>query len=263
MSSATTDNPASADPVINTLRRQNRQLKLLTAAVLASAGAVLLMGASSNRVASFDEMNVSRINVLNADGSRAMVLAARGRLPGPVINGSEKASERGDKPGLVFYNADGDEVGGLIFDGKLDGKGKPLGGVHLSMDRFGGDQQVSLHQHEGGGSMETGLSVYDRGLERDYGALYDQFVDMPDGPQRTALVNKWKEAGGQQRQRLFVGRTRGDSSALVLADKQGRPRIMLTVSPKGEPALEILDESGEVIDSLPRAVDAGEPNKHP
>lgn len=263
MKSAPANDTASAEQVGATLHKQNRQLKLLTAAVLASAGAVLLMGASSNRAAKFDEIDVSRINILNADGSRAMVIAARGRLPGPVINGLEKPSERGDKPGLVFYNADGDEVGGLIFDGKLDAKGKPLGGVHLSMDRFGGDQQISLHQHEAGGSMETGLSVYDRGLERDYGAVYDQFVDMPDGAQRTALINKWKEAGGQQRQRLFVGRTRGDSSALVLADKQGRPRIMLTVSPKGEPALEILDESGEVIDSLPRPAGAGEPSKHP
>lgn len=261
MSNLPANATASADQVIVTLRKQNRQLKLLTAAVVASASAILLMGASSNRTAKFDEIDASRINILNADGSRAMVIAARGRLPWPVINGVEKPSGRGDKPGLLFYNTDGDEVGGLIFDGKLDANGKPQGGVHLSMDRFGGDQQVALHQHEGGGYMETGLSVYDRGLEKDYGALYDQFVDMPEGPERTALINKWKEAGGQQRKRLFVGRTRGDSSALVLADKQGRPRIMLSVSPEGDPALQILDESGEVIDSLPRVAAVGEPNK--
>lgn len=263
MKGALADETESADKIVPKFGEQNQQLKLRTAAVLACAGAVLLMGASSNRVAKFDEIDVSRINIMNADGSRAMVIAARGRLPGPVINGLERPSERGDKPGLVFYNSVGDEVGGLIFDGKLDDKGMPLGGVHLSMDRFGGDQQVSLHQHEGGGTMETGLSVYDRGLEKDYGAAYDQFLAMPDGAQRTALIRKWEDAGGRQRQRLFVGRTRGDSSALVLADKKGRPRIMLTVSPKGDPAVEILDESGEVIDRLPRVAEVSEPVNRP
>ncbi|RYZ88972.1 MAG: hypothetical protein EOP04_08080 [Proteobacteria bacterium] len=50
---------------------------------------------------------------------------------------------------------------------------------------------------------------------------------------------------------MFVGKTRGKSSALILADGKGLPRIMMTVTEKGEPKLVFLDEKGGVLQSFP------------
>lgn len=212
--------------VIRHLRRQNRLLRLTIAALcICAAGIVLTVAASDAQKARFAELDVERINVRNPDGSRAMVIAGRGRLPGPVIDGREQARSGDDRPGMAFYNAVGDEVGGLIYDGRLGPDGTPRGGVHLSMDRYGGDQQLALHQYEGNGRMETGLTVFDRGLVKDYGPLWEAYQQAAPGPDKDALRARWKQAGGQQTKRLFIGKTVGESSAVVLADAGGRPRI--------------------------------------
>jgi hypothetical protein len=157
------------------------------------------------------------------------------------------------KPGLIFYNEVGDECGGLIFDGKLDAKGKPTSGIHFSMDRFGGDQQVALGHYEQGGLMESGLNVFDRGLSQNYRPLFEAYQKAPEGPGKEALKKQWENAGGVQVTRLFVGKTKGRSSAVILADAKGHPRIMMLVSPEGQPMLQFLDDQGQVIQSLPQA----------
>ena len=124
------------------------------------------------------------------------------------------------------------------------------------MDRFGGDQQLALRHSENRGYSESGLEFYDRGLYNDYAELYDAWNTEPAGPKKDQLFAKWKEAGGQQTRRLFLGKTRGKSSALILADAAGKPRIMMLVAPDGAPTLSFLDEAGKVLQSFPTQNDA-------
>ncbi|MCD7097476.1 hypothetical protein [Stenotrophomonas sp. MMGLT7] len=237
---------------VNELRRHNRLLKAGLAIACLVAVVVLLSGAKVPKGrAVFLEIDVGRINVVADDGSRSMVLAARGRTADAIVNGNSLPGEQPRMPGIVFYNGVGDEVGGLIYDGKLDASGKPGGGVHFSMERFGGDPQLAVHHYQDNGFMETGLSVYDRGFFRDYDDRYRQYQHAPEGPQKAVLPQRWKDAGGRQTQWLFVGRTRGDASALVLADAGGKPRIMMTVTREGVPALQFLDNQDNVMQSLP------------
>lgn len=237
---------------VSQLQRQNRLLKLLLCLGGLTFMVVLLVAAKPSDVrARFAEIDVERINVVNPNGKVEMVLANRTRLPKAIINGKEVAEER-HKPGFIFYNEVGDESGGLIFDGKLDAKGNASAGMHFSMDRFGGDQQLALGHYENGGSMETGLNVYDRGLAKDYESLFDAFMKASAGPEKEALKKKWIEAGGAQTTRLFVGKTRGRSAAVILADSKGNARIMMLVTPEGQPMLNFLDDKGKVIQSLPQ-----------
>lgn len=241
----------SQDLVLS-LQKQNRLLKqALGASGILAATALLIAAGGLAAKHRFRELDAERITIVDADGKPALVLANRSRLPRPVVNGREIASDRGGMPGLLFYNQAGDECGGLIYDGKLDAKGLPAGGVHFSMDRFGGDQQLALGHYEDGGSMESGLNIYDRGLAKDYEPLYEALQKAQDGPGKEALARRWEEAGGRQTPRLFVGKTRGRSSAVILADGQGRPRIMMLVSPEGRPMLNFLDADGKIVQSLP------------
>ncbi len=240
--------------LIAELKRQNRLLKGGLAIAGVGLLAMLTMAAKSpDERARFRQIDVERINIVNPDGKPAIVLANSRNLPAPIQDGKTIKSDRGQMPGLIFFNSLGDEVGGLIFDGKLDDKGRPKAGMHFSMDRFGGDQQVALSHYEGGGAMETGLNVFDRGLYKDYGALWDAYQAAAPGPEKEALKLKWQQAGGEQVKRLFVGRTRGQSSAVILADAKGRPKIMMLVTPEGKPQLNFLDDKGAIIQSLPAA----------
>ncbi len=239
--------------VIAQLARQNRLLKALLATMGASLAVLGLVAAKAPETkAKFSEIDVERINIVMPDGKREIVIANRDRLPRAVVNGRELEEDRG-MPGLIFYNAQGDESGGLIFDGKPGKDGQPNAGMHFSMDRYGGDQQLALGHYEAGGSMETGLNIYGRGLVSEYGQLYEAYEKAAEGPEKERLRQQWIEAGGQQTTRLFVGKTRGKSSAVILADAKGQPRIMMLVTPDGTPQLNFLGDSGEVIQSLPQA----------
>ncbi|HET9238988.1 MAG TPA: hypothetical protein VFO10_17150 [Oligoflexus sp.] len=242
--------------LVTELQKQNRRLKqLLFVGTLTGASLVLLAAKSNLTHQKFTEIDVERINIVMPDGRKELVIANRLRVPDPVIGGKELKGSRTPRPGLIFYNEIGDENGGLIFDGKLDKSGHPNSGMHFSMDRFGGDQQLSLGHYESGGGMETGLKVYDRGLSKDYEPLWEAYEKSPEGPEKEALLKKFEEAGGRETTRLFVGRTRGKSPAVVLADAQGKPRILMMVHQDGSPVLKFIDDKGKVIQSLPESTE--------
>ena len=241
------------DAVLHELKRQNRLLKAALGIAGVGLVAALTMAAKTqDPAAKFSVIDVERINVRNADGGLAVVLSSKERLPRAVIDGKEVGGDR-NKPGLIFFAPNGDEVGGLVYDSKTDANGRVSHGVHLSMDRKGGDQQLALAHTESGNDMFTGLNVFDRGLYSNYGPLADAMKAAPAGPEKDALRAKWKEAGGAQTQRVFVGRTPDKASAVVLADAGGRPRIMMLVTPEGTASLQFLDEKGNVVQTLPQA----------
>ncbi len=242
----------SQDLVLS-LQRQNRLLK----AGLALGATLGLMVAAKPARTRFAEIDVERVNIVSAEGRNELVLANHSRLPGVVQDGKEAPDHRA-MPGLVFYNQKGDECGGLVWKGDVGADGKPNSGMHLSMDRFGGDQQLALGHYEEGGGMNTGLNIYDRGLAKEYQPLFDAWQKAPAGPEKEALKQKWVAAGGPQTTRVFVGRTRGQSSAVILADAKGRARVMMLVTPEGQPMLNFLDEKGGVIQSFPQAGTKGE-----
>lgn len=239
--------------LVSELKRQNRLLRQ----VVAVGTAVLAIGVLSAATtgagrARFTEIDVERINIITPEGKSELVLANRNRMPEPVTGGKQIKRDGPARPGIIFYNAAGDESGGLIFEGKLDDKGVPAAGMHFSMDRFGGDQQLALGHYEQNGTMTTGLNLYDRGLVKDYDPLWQAYQSAAAGPAKEDLLRRWKEAGGEQTRRLFVGKTPGKSSAVILADAKGRARIMMTVTPEGQPSLDFLDDEGKVMLHLPQ-----------
>lgn len=240
------------DKTYEELKRQNKFLKqLLFIGFISGSSLVLLATKSVMQNQSFKEIDVERINIVMPDGKKELVISNRLRIPNPISNGKETKRSGPARPGMIFYNAQGDENGGFIFDGKLDKNGKANAGMHFSMDRFGGDQQLAIGHYESNGTMESGLTLFDRGLESDYKVFQDKIDKTPDGPEKVELIRKWEEAGGKQTKRMFIGKTRGKSSAVILADSKGSPRIMMIVTPEGKPTLDFLDEKGHVIQSLP------------
>ncbi len=236
--------------LVQALERQNRMLKL----GLLLVTAWLALAAAPAKVR-FQEIDVERINLVTADGQRELVIANRDRLPGVVEDGREAPDHR-HTAGILFYNSVGDESGGMVWSGRPGVKGasgassQPEQAMHFSADRFGGDQQMALGYYERDGHRYTGLQVFDRGLSKDYQALAEAMEAAPPGPAREQLKKQWEAAGGRQTERFFAGKTPGKSSALILSDGQGRPRVMALVTEEGKIVFDFLDERGEVIKSL-------------
>ena len=152
--------------------------------------------------ASFDEIDVQRINVREPDGTLRLVVSNQARFPQIIVKGREYRHTGRDTAGMLFFNEEGTENGGLIWGGReIDGKRSSEGS--LTFDRYQQDQTVQLIGSENGAARTSGLRVNDQPeAPMDFAAL-DRIAAMPDGPQRQAAYAA-AHIGGTSR--VFLGR---------------------------------------------------------
>ncbi len=169
----------------------------------------------------FTEIDVERINVVEADGSVKMVISNKERLPEP--GGQTQRTDR--SPGILFYNDEGDECGGLRYASRKI-EGRMAAGASLMFDQYKEDRTIGLAYEELDGYRKAGLEVWDRNGSNS------------STPRAT---------------RLFAGKTHDRTARVALSDAAGKPRLVLSVSPEGHAKIEFLDETGRVTAALPRA----------
>ena len=204
----------------------------------------------------FTEIDVERINVVEPGGKLRMVISNRPRSTGPIYQGKPFGYEGGTRPGIIFFNDEGTENGGLTFQGSRTPDGKFSTGHHLSFDQFDQDQVVVLNYSDNDGRRQVGLSFLDRADVNifDVVAERDSIMKLPDGPAKTAALERWRaprDGVPLAAQRVYVGRDVRRAAVLRLSDPSGRPRIQLMVDSLGAPSLEFLDQHGKVVQQLP------------
>jgi hypothetical protein len=223
---------------------------VLTAAMAFSLGTGAMADVTPKKAA-FDEIDVKRINVREDDGTIRMIVSNTSRSPGIIFHGKERPHPGGNRgAGIIFYNNEGTENGGLTFSGQRGPDGKASGGGHLSFDQFEQDQVIQLTQNESAGRRWAGMVINDRpDAPLDFDAA-ERFTKMADGPEKTAMMQKFQAEGTFGRQRVYVGKTRDRDSAVMLNDAMGRPRILMKVMPDGKASIDFLDEKGGVVRSV-------------
>jgi hypothetical protein len=196
--------------------------------------------------------------VVGSDGKPVLVLANRRLIPGPAMNGKEYprvlADGRDLVSGMIFFNEQGDEVGGLIFNGITKEQGYSAVG-HLSFDQWKQNQVVALQYVDSGSSRRAGLSVWDRPPEVAFARHLERGARMLEAaPAEREKLRREAEADGARgdygAQRVFVG-SRDRTAQVQLNDSQGRARARLVVDPAGAARLEFLDEAGSVVARYP------------
>jgi hypothetical protein len=200
----------------------------------------------------FDEIDVQRINVIEPDGTLRMIVSGRKKAPGIIIKGKEYPHETRSTAGIIFFNDEGTENGGLTFGGSKDKDGKTRSFGHLSFDQYMQDQVFTIDASEENGQRRSGLAVVDRG---EYSILETlELLARTKGlPQseRQAEMKKFLASHPGDAQRLYLGRGRDRSVGLTLKDTEGRDRIVLRVAADGTPGLQFLDSAGKVVANFP------------
>ena len=226
-----------------------KTLQLYAVAVTAVLAIVLMSGFQSTNNARFGEITVERINVVDKDGHNRMIISNDSRMPGPIQRGQEWAPNTG-RTGMLFYNEEGTENGGLIFSGhKTNGKVTAVGS--LTFDQYEQDQTIALQYVDDGGNRRAGnITDYSPDISlREFIDRNNEINKMPDGPEKTAARQQFQTL--RPHSRLYVGRARNDGSSLVsLSDANGKERLRLRVMPDGESAIEFLDNQGKIVRSL-------------
>lgn len=223
---------------------------LLAYALLLStitAGVVVTQAVGAQSKAAFDEIDVKRINLREEDGTLRLVISNTQRLPGVIVKGKEQPHPNRRTAGMLFFNEEGTENGGLTFSGtRQDGKVSSSG--HLSFDRYEQDQVIQISQGEEEGARFAAFIVTDRPDKPMDFAGMAKVTALPAGSQRDEAMKQLIADGtfGAQT-RVQIGRWRDRSSGLVLHDAAGKPRLKLEVTAEGAAAIQFLDETGKVV----------------
>jgi hypothetical protein len=104
--------------------RLERDVRFLKRYAMGSTLAIVVLIASAfsrdgaGRREKFTEIDVERINVVEPDGHYRIVISNRPRSLGPVYKGKPFGYAGGGRPGIIFFNDEGTENGGLTFTGR-------------------------------------------------------------------------------------------------------------------------------------------------
>lgn len=240
------------------IRRELRLLKGYAIVITALLGTVSLAAfRQSSQKQKFTEIDVERINVVEKDGKLRMVISNRDRSIGPIYKGKPFGYAGGNRPGIIFFNDEGTENGGLGFSGKREADGTYHASSGFSFDQFNQDQVLYLQYNDQNGRRNMGLTVADRADIDIYDLVAERDSIMkaiPAGPARDAALQKWAQPRNGVpifAPRVYVGRDVAKSALVNLSDRTGKPRLRLMVDSLGTPSLEFLDASGNVTSRLP------------
>ena len=192
--------------------------------IYAGAATLLLLVATTRaaqRAETFDEITVHRINVIEPDGKLRLVISNHASLPGVMVNGKQGTPNR-PFAGMIFYNEEQTENGGLVFGGHKDANGRVVdSGGALSFDKYGvGGQMVQLAGVSDSENRFAGLRIKDNSI------------------------------GGPNNNRIWVGNSDDGAATVALMDRQGRKRIVMEVKSDGASSVTFLDENGKAVNQL-------------
>lgn len=215
------------------------------------AGGLALDRMAKRPSAPVQELNVERLNIVEADGRIRMVLANGQRQADAIVEGTVIVPGHQRPAGLIFFNEEGSELGGLVYSGRtVDGQTQAIGG--LTFDRYNQDQTVQMHYAENGASYLAGVRVIDRPATSlaPVADLSERRQATTDPAARAELERQMMERMGIAAERMFVGRTPDNRASLVLSDSQSRARLVLSVDSEGSARVQFLDEDGTVVREL-------------
>ena len=178
---------------------------------------VVLVGAKKPVNPEFDKVIVHRIDVVEPDGTLRMVISNKNQLPPVIIKGKEHPEMGEPRPqaGMLFYNDEGTENGGLIFAGRKNEKGEVVdSGGSLSFDKYGAGQIIQLAGVDDKDHQFAGLAV------------------------------------GQGGQRIWIGHGDSGAASVSLSDANGKNRIVMQVGSDGTPSLVFYDAQGHPVQTL-------------
>jgi hypothetical protein len=239
-------------------RSIRRQLRFLHAYTLVTTLAVTGIGAAAftqrSRPQNLGEITVERVNVVDADGTLRLVIANKDRMHSGVIGGKVIQRSR-PYAGLIFFNDQGDEAGGITFKGR-EANGRREADAGMMFDQLGQDQTIGFEYGEQEGRRSAAFKVWDRPdtpladvIEALNGARA-----ISDPAARNAAIARVNATAPPSAQRVFVGKTPDRTASVLLADGRGRNRLALKVDPDGNAAIEFLDADGKVLQRITPAV---------
>ncbi|UOQ74877.1 hypothetical protein [Hymenobacter cellulosilyticus] len=201
-----------------------------------------------------EELTVKRINVVGENGSLKLVISNKERQHPGRMNGKDYP-KRERQAGLIFFNDEGDECGGLVYAGETK-NGETNSGMSFTMDQYHDDQVIQILNAEsyanGKSSIRRGISINDYPVGSNVDVRTEKIKALEKIQDKAVREQKITELLAQEgsKSRVFLGRTSSNSSGLYLYGPDGKAKMKLYVDAAGKPRLETLNDKGEVTSHL-------------
>lgn len=243
----------------------NKELVFLrTFAIATGIGVILLTSSAFKKFGNhrFSEIDVERINIVEKDGTVKMIITNVDRFPNgqTKINNYPTNETRKKRSGMLFFNEDGIECGGFIYDGEKKANGHSSG-LSLTYDQYDGDQVMQLLTQDytkGDERFVTSSLVFNDRPKRESQQQNAKIMKELEALRKTdpqAMQKKYNEyleqglIGGSPR--LMLGKSRSQNNGLFLFDDKGMPKAMFYVDKNNNAKLDFYGDKGEVIASFP------------
>ncbi|MDQ1161368.1 hypothetical protein QE422_001736 [Chryseobacterium sp. SORGH_AS 447] len=243
----------------------NRELVFLrTFAALSAFGIIFIFSSAftPDGHQKFSEIDVERINIVEKDGTVKMVITNVDRFPNgkSKINGLPVNEDRKKRSGMLFFNEEGIECGGFIYDGKKTKNGHESG-LSLTYDQYDGDQVMQLLTQDVGKGDDrfvgSTLAFNDRPAKESQVKTMEIMKELEEIGKKnpSAAKRKYQEyeakglIGGVPR--VMLGKSRSLNNGLFLFDDKGAPKAMFYVDKNNQAKLDFYDDSGKVVASFP------------
>lgn len=198
-------------------------------------------------------INASQINIVGKDGTPRLTLFNEDHIPNPLFKSEEilKGHRQNDNiAGMLFFNPDGTECGGLIYGNNEKPDGTVTAGVSLTLDQFEQDQVLQLLYTKDGDHHEYGVNLFDRPTTltiKDQAEIVSEALSRDNQEEANKMI---EEAYAGAVQRAFIGK-QNDEITINLFDSKRKPRIRVFIDANDEPHLNFYDADGNITYSLP------------
>jgi len=243
------------------MKKLNRELVLLRTFAVSTAAimsVLLLFAFKTNENQKFGTIDVERINIVEADGTVKMIITNVEQFPNgeTIINDKPINKNRKKRSGMLYFNEDGLECGGLIYDGAKNENGHSSG-LSLTYDRYDGDQLMQLlTTDEARGDerrVSSALMFSDRTANLGRKETYKISAELDNIKDKKLRRQKRKEYADQVggTPRILLGKTSSQNNGLFLFGDNGKPKAMFYVDKDNNVKLEVYDDQGKVTNSWP------------
>ena len=209
----------------------------------------------------FGTIDVERINIVEKDGTVKMIITNVAEFPNgnDTINNRPTNAKRKKRSGMLFFNEDGIECGGFIYDGHKKENGHSSG-LSFTYDKYDGDQAMQLLNTdlERNGQRRTRSSLVfndlaEHSTQATTAKIMAELDTITDKKVQRDKYLAYKEKGliGITKRLELANRGKGGPNGLFLYDDQGKMRAMFCIDSKNNVRLEMFDQDGNKVNSWP------------
>lgn len=193
------------------------------------------------------QLNAECVNIVEPDGTLRLSLYNSLNMAPIMMDGANLLPghrEGQGISGIMFYNSEGDECGGMGMSSRREADGSYYSSMSMTFDQYKQDQVVQVSVSEKNGQRSYGYTIYDRPNKH-----ISENLKVRKTLENPNVSQSEKERVAQQYAlenavRMRLGKNTDGSVSVRINDSKGNPKLDVTMGADGVPCIVMYDKNG-------------------